>query len=169
MSVGYKTNAVCTLATSIGGKIVKYPATLIDVSVDGASIVCEKPLAVGSLVHVSLDGIAMADMAAKIVSNDGDFGTGYRMGLRISQGSWPYQVFVTLTTMAVANPSTVQTPQPPCLVHLGLSLPCTAEDVRVAFQKRVRKVHPDRGGDIEAFVRLRAAYHEALGLLGGKR
>lgn len=169
MSVGYKTNADCTLTTVTSGKAAKHAATLIDVSVDGASLLCEQPLQVGTSVHIHLADIAMPELAATVISNDGDFGTGYRLGIRMNQGSWPYQVFVALTTMAIAHPRNTQVPQPPCLKHLGLTLPCTAEDVRVAFQKRVRHVHPDRGGEIEAFVRLRAAYHEALSLLGGKR
>lgn len=142
---------------------------LVDVSVDGATVICEKPFSVGTRTTIAVEGISMAELPAIIVSNEGDFGGGYRLILRITRGSWPYQVFVTLTTLAAGTARNSSTPPPPCLEELGLKLPCSAEDVRIAFQRRVRGVHPDRGGDVESFVRLRAAYHQALDLLGGQR
>jgi hypothetical protein len=45
---------------------------------------------------------------------------------------------------------------------LGLSPGFCAEDVRTAYRVKSRSVHPDRGGSDAEFVRLRAAYEEAL-------
>lgn len=44
---------------------------------------------------------------------------------------------------------------------LGLDPDASAAEVRAAYRERVKRIHPDRGGDEEAFKRLRAAYTEA--------
>lgn len=41
---------------------------------------------------------------------------------------------------------------------LGLPPTATGEDVRRAYRERVKEVHPDHGGDAEAFERVRQAY-----------
>lgn len=169
MAHGYKTSASCSLTIVNGGRPSTIRGEVVDVSVDGAQILCDKPISVGTAVLLTLDKITMPELSAKVVENHGDAGSGYRMDLRITRGSWPYQVFVTLTTFAVTPDKMDGTVTPPCLEELGLRFPCTADEVRVSFQRKVRLAHPDRGGDVESFVRLRAAYHEALTLLGAKR
>ncbi|MFO0944595.1 MAG: PilZ domain-containing protein [Planctomycetota bacterium] len=169
MAQGYKTSASCSLTFLNGGRSSSVRGELVDISVDGAQIRSEQPISVGTSVQLSLDKFAMSAIAAQVVENHGDAGGGYRMDLRITKGSWPYQVFVSLTTFAITSDKTSGSTIPPCLEELGLRLPCTADEVRASFQKRVRHAHPDRGGDVESFVRLRAAYHEALALLGAKR
>ncbi len=49
---------------------------------------------------------------------------------------------------------------------LGLQPPFTIEKVRRAYRSRSRFVHPDAGGTHEAFIRLNAAYQDALRSLG---
>jgi curved DNA-binding protein CbpA len=58
---------------------------------------------------------------------------------------------------------------PTCLKELGLQMGCTLEEVDEAYFRQVRIAHPDRGGKIDDFVRLRTAYLDSLQLLGGKR
>lgn len=41
---------------------------------------------------------------------------------------------------------------------LGLSPDASEDAVRAAYRERVKEVHPDHGGDIESFRRLREAY-----------
>lgn len=41
---------------------------------------------------------------------------------------------------------------------LGLAASATEDDVRAAYRERVKSVHPDHGGDVESFRRLREAY-----------
>ena len=53
-------------------------------------------------------------------------------------------------------------PTPTCLQVLGLTLPCTQDDIHRAFRTRVMSAHPDRGGSDEAFRQLYEAYREAL-------
>lgn len=45
--------------------------------------------------------------------------------------------------------------------ELGLSPDADAEEVRAAYRERVKDVHPDQGGDPEAFKRVRDAYATA--------
>ena len=49
-------------------------------------------------------------------------------------------------------------------VHLalGLVMPCTAEDVLAAYRRKVKQLHPDRGGDRREFLRLQAHFEEAM-------
>jgi hypothetical protein len=56
----------------------------------------------------------------------------------------------------------LQRPVPPCLAMLGLSHGCTKEDIKRAFRRKSREVHPDHGGDSDSFIALREAYENAL-------
>jgi hypothetical protein len=54
---------------------------------------------------------------------------------------------------------------PLCLTALGLRMPCNEEDLKRAYRKRVKKLHPDRGGDQKKFLRLQTQFEEALNIL----
>jgi hypothetical protein len=54
---------------------------------------------------------------------------------------------------------------PGCLRTLGLSLPCTREDVKRAYRSRAEKLHPDRGGDRRKFLTLQRDFEAALQFL----
>jgi hypothetical protein len=56
-------------------------------------------------------------------------------------------------------------PPPACLVALGLTWPCTGQEVKHAFRMKAKVVHPDTGGSSEAFQTLHRAYKEALALV----
>ena len=45
---------------------------------------------------------------------------------------------------------------------LGIAPPFTASRVRAAYRERSKLAHPDAGGSAEAFVRLQAAYEQAM-------
>jgi curved DNA-binding protein CbpA len=45
---------------------------------------------------------------------------------------------------------------------LGVPRDCTRAEAKEAFRARVRRAHPDRGGDVPAFIRLRTAYEQIL-------
>lgn len=45
--------------------------------------------------------------------------------------------------------------------ELGLPAGATLEEVKRAYRRRVKEVHPDRGGDEDAFKRVREAYTTA--------
>ena len=53
---------------------------------------------------------------------------------------------------------------PRCLVALGLRLPCTEEEVKRAYRDKVKRLHPDRGGDRRKFMKLQTHFEESLSL-----
>lgn len=55
--------------------------------------------------------------------------------------------------------------RPDCLTALGLELPCTEEEVLVAYRGLAKEAHPDRGGDLEQFLRLQRYFEQALKLV----
>ena len=69
--------------------------------------------------------------------------------------------------MRIAEPATQAYPAwatdetPPCLRALGLSLPCTEEDVKQAYRRLAKEMHPDRGGDVQRFLLLKDHHDQA--------
>ena len=55
--------------------------------------------------------------------------------------------------------------RPGCLAALDLRLPCTEADVMAAYRERVKALHPDRGGDLQEFLRLQKQFEQALHLV----
>jgi hypothetical protein len=53
---------------------------------------------------------------------------------------------------------------PTCFSLLGLSFPCTVAEVKAAYRKLAKRTHPDHGGGHGEFLKLQAAYEQALHL-----
>jgi hypothetical protein len=53
----------------------------------------------------------------------------------------------------------VETPR--SLAAFGLTMPCTEQDLLHAYRKRVKHLHPDRGGDKKRFLALQQNFEEA--------
>jgi len=51
---------------------------------------------------------------------------------------------------------------PRCILALGLVMPCTSDDVLIAYRRKVKQLHPDRGGDRREFLRLQAHFEQAM-------
>ena len=72
--------------------------------------------------------------------------------------------------VVVARAATPLTPNwarrddPPCLVALDLQMPCSEDQVLAAYRQRVKDLHPDRGGDLQAFLRLQKHFEQAMHL-----
>jgi hypothetical protein len=64
-----------------------------------------------------------------------------------------------------ATPYWVIRDRPPCLVALGLDLSCTEEGVLAAYRRLVKDLHPDRGGDLQEFLRLQKYFEQAMHLV----
>jgi hypothetical protein len=62
-------------------------------------------------------------------------------------------------------PEWVRRDTPQCILALGLTLPCTTDDVLAAYRRKVKRLHPDRGGDRREFLRLQAHFEQALALV----
>jgi hypothetical protein len=65
-------------------------------------------------------------------------------------------------------PAWVRRDTPRCILSLGLTLPCTANDILAAYRRKVKKLHPDRGGDRREFLRLQAHFEQAMVLVSEK-
>lgn len=62
-------------------------------------------------------------------------------------------------------PEWVRKTTPQCIMALGLTLPCTPEDVLNAYRRKVKELHPDRGGSRRDFLRLQAHFEQAMALV----
>jgi len=51
---------------------------------------------------------------------------------------------------------------PQCVAALGLTLPCTEEQVLAAYRHLVKDLHPDHGGDQRRFLILQRYFEQAL-------
>ncbi len=58
--------------------------------------------------------------------------------------------------------------RPACLRALDLELPCTEEEVLAAYRERAKSLHPDRGGDLQEFLRLQKYFEQAIQLVQGE-
>jgi hypothetical protein len=54
---------------------------------------------------------------------------------------------------------------PPCLRALGLSFPCSEADVKEAYRRLAKELHPDRGGDVRRFLLLQDHLEQASSFL----
>ncbi len=59
-------------------------------------------------------------------------------------------------------PSWAREETPGCLRTLGLQWPCTEEDVKRAYHKLAKELHPDRGGDRRHFLLLQEQFEAAV-------
>ncbi len=57
----------------------------------------------------------------------------------------------------------VETPR--CIAAFGLRMPCTKQDLMRAYRTKVKKLHPDRGGDKRRFLILQQNFEEATAYL----
>jgi hypothetical protein len=54
---------------------------------------------------------------------------------------------------------------PAALASFGLRLPCTPEDLKRAYRKRVKPLHPDHGGDQRRFLIAQAQFEQAMDIV----
>jgi hypothetical protein len=50
---------------------------------------------------------------------------------------------------------------PRCLLVFGLKLPCTEEQLLSAYRQKVKRLHPDKGGDRQKFMVLQSDFEQA--------
>lgn len=74
-------------------------------------------------------------------------------------------VIVTQVATRRGTPYWALRDQPPCLQALELTFPCTEEQVLAAYRRRVKELHPDRGGDLQKFLRLQKHFEQAQHLV----
>jgi hypothetical protein len=76
------------------------------------------------------------------------------------------RALVQVSNYRLELPDWVRRTTPQCILALGLTMPCTEEDVLAAYRRKVKQLHPDRGGDRRAFLRLQAHFEQAMELVG---
>jgi hypothetical protein len=78
------------------------------------------------------------------------------------------RALVVISNYRPELPEWVRRDTPRCILALGLTFPCTADDILAAYRRKVKKLHPDRGGDRRQFLRLQAHFEQALALVREK-
>ena len=109
----------------------------------------------GSVVFAYL-GIAFGLAALGYVAMVLDF-RAYLRSLR--------RALVVISNYRPELPAWVRKDTPRCILALGLTLPCTTDDVLAAYRRKVKLLHPDRGGDRREFLRLQAHFEQAMALV----
>ncbi|HEX4415344.1 MAG TPA: J domain-containing protein [Lacipirellulaceae bacterium] len=75
------------------------------------------------------------------------------------------RALVVITHYRVELPEWIRRDTPRCIQALGLTMPCTPEQVLDAYRERVKVLHPDRGGTRKEFLLLQRHFEEAMSLL----
>jgi hypothetical protein len=75
------------------------------------------------------------------------------------------RALVLVSHYRVELPAWVRRDSPRCITALGLTLPCTADDVRAAYRHKVKLLHPDRGGNRHDFLQLQQHFEQAIALV----
>jgi hypothetical protein len=78
------------------------------------------------------------------------------------------RALVVISNYRVELPEWVRRDTPRCVLALGLTLPCTEADILSAYRRKVKRLHPDRGGDRREFLRLQMHFEQAMALVSGK-
>ena len=75
------------------------------------------------------------------------------------------RALMVVTQVASVTPYWALRERPSCLKALGLQLPCDEQEVIAAYRELAKSMHPDRGGDLQQFLRLQKHFEQALQLV----
>ena len=167
MGIQLASGLTCRVETNRLGRLRKFKATLTSLNSVGGEMSAPEPIPPGQPLKFVLDEITTDTFQVVSVSCQAEGFDGYRVTMKLAVGSWPYQLYSRIATVAGTQYSAHSTPT--CLRALELSSGCTVDDVEDAFARLVRRCHPDRGGSVDEFVRIRRAYLDSLAYLGGRR
>jgi hypothetical protein len=74
------------------------------------------------------------------------------------------RALVVISQYRLDLPGWIRRDRPRCVEALGLTLPCTTDEVLTAYRRKVKQLHPDRGGDPREFLRLQEHFEQAMAL-----
>jgi hypothetical protein len=149
------------------GRPTSATGELVSLTSNGGTISCAKLLPVGQKMRLAFSEVGGDFVGAVVVGCKAEDDEGYAVTFKLTEAAWPYSLYSRLADQSRWKPATASAPA--CLVALGLTNVATIEDVEDAFGELVRRAHPDRGGGIDDFVKLRRAYLEAVRMLDGRR
>jgi hypothetical protein len=72
-------------------------------------------------------------------------------------------ILAARTVSGIPDWARFQTPR--AIAALGLRMPCSEADLKRAYRERVKRLHPDHGGDQRRFLLLQSQFEEALAIL----
>jgi hypothetical protein len=72
------------------------------------------------------------------------------------------RALMVVTGYRVELPEWVRKDTPRCILALGLTLPCTTDDILAAYRRKVKTLHPDRGGNRREFMQLQSHFEQAM-------
>ena len=72
------------------------------------------------------------------------------------------RALVVITGYRTELPEWIRKNTPRCILALGLTMPCTAEEILAAYRHKVKQLHPDRGGSRRDFLLLQAHFEQAM-------
>jgi hypothetical protein len=126
--------------------------------------------AAATLEHVWPDGIDWIVTAAYLASIMAVVVAGYFcMAIDIRDYLRSLRrALIVISQYRVELPDWIRKDRPRCIQALGLTLPCTTDEVLSAYRAKVKCVHPDRGGDCREFLRLQEHFEQAMALAGEK-
>jgi hypothetical protein len=75
------------------------------------------------------------------------------------------RALVLVTHYRFELPDWVRKGTPRCILALDLTMPCTEDDVLAAYRRKVKLLHPDRGGNRRDFLRLQAHFEQAMAFM----
>jgi hypothetical protein len=71
----------------------------------------------------------------------------------------------TIVYRDMGTPEWARPKIPRCVAAMGLDWPCSEEALTQAYRRKVKALHPDRGGDERRFRQLQRSFEEALSLV----
>jgi hypothetical protein len=78
------------------------------------------------------------------------------------------RAIMVVTGYRAELPEWVRKNTPRCILALGLKMPCSEEEILAAYRRKVKLLHPDRGGSRGEFLRLQAHFEQAMEFIAGR-
>jgi hypothetical protein len=75
------------------------------------------------------------------------------------------RALVVISGYRLELPDWVRKDTPRCILALGLTLPCTEDDILSAYRRKVKTMHPDLGGNQREFLRLQQHFEQAMAFM----
>jgi hypothetical protein len=75
------------------------------------------------------------------------------------------RALMVITGYRLEIPEWARKDTPRCILALGLTMPCTQDDILAAYRRKVKTMHPDLGGNQREFLRLQAHFEQAMAFI----